>query len=143
MRGSGGGATELQRPLRPSRTEDAHTLCTLTFSAFYRLPSHTTLNACARTQASAATQQQQQPLAAGGGGDGGIDLGPLAQGLDAIAEAEAAEAAVRAATEGVAAMDESGGGGGAGGLGGAGVATAESAALAESGGAMGATHVWQ
>ena len=142
MRGSGGGATELQRPLRPSRTEDAHTRYALTLSAFYRLPSHTTLNACARTQASAATQQQQQPLAAGGGGDGGIDLGPLAQGLDAIAEAEAAEAAVRAATEGVAAMDESGGGG-TGGLGGAGVATAESAALAESGGAMGATHVWQ
>lgn len=62
----------------------------------------------------------------------GSDFGQLSQGLDGIAEVVAAEAAVRAATEG----GEIGADGGAG-------LTAEAAALSESGGAMGATHVWQ
>ena len=62
------------------------------------------------------------------------------------AEAEAAEAAVRAATEGGALGDEMGLGGevvGAVDGPGAGGVSAEQAALAESGGTMGATHVWQ
>ena len=56
---------------------------------------------------------------------GMADFGQLAQGLDAIAEAEAAEAAVRAATEGV--VDEAGLGADVAG----GSVSAEQAALAQ------------
>ena len=86
---------------------------------------------------------------------GGSDFAQLAQGLDAIGETVAAEAAVRAVTEGVAAAGVDDIGLGATNLGvgdvpsdavpveAGGGMTAEAAALAESGGTMGATHVWQ
>ena len=62
-----------------------------------------------------------------------------AQGLDGMAEAEAAEAAVRAATEGISELGTDAAPGGEAGGG----ASAAQAALDQSGGTMGATHVWQ